>query len=405
MSREMERREFLQSGAAATLGLGLLGLPEPGWSAPAGPPGVRRFGVLGRTGLRVSDISFGSSRTTDPAAVRHAFERGINYFDSAEGYKGGRSEEAIGVALEHHRDEVLLTSKTKCASDTTRDQLMKALEGSLRRLRTDRIDIYFNHAVNDVDRLRGEEWPAFVERARRQGKIRFTGMSGHAGRLVECLDHALDHDLVDVVLSSYNFGQDPAFYQRFASRLDWVAVQTDLPRVLEKAHRKGVGVVAMKTLRGAKLNDMRPYEKPGASFAQSAFRWVLSSPNVDALIVSMTSAKQIDEYLGASGAPAPGAAELDLLEEYLLAGRGTHCEHGCQACHDACPSGVDVSEVLRTRMYALDYGDLPYAREDYARLGAAAAACRSCREKPCLGRCPAGLPVGHLTSATHSMLG
>ena len=60
---------------------------------------------------------------------------------------------------------------------------MRALEGSLRRLRTDRIDIYFNHAVNDVARVQNPEWPEFVAKAKQQGKIRFTGVSGHGGRL------------------------------------------------------------------------------------------------------------------------------------------------------------------------------------------------------------------------------
>ena len=89
---------------------------------------------------------------------------------------------------------------------------MKSLDGSLQRLRTDRIDVYFNHAVNDVARLKNPEWYEFVSRAKAAGKIRFTGMSGHGGRLVECLDHALDHSLVDVILVGFNFGQDPAFH-------------------------------------------------------------------------------------------------------------------------------------------------------------------------------------------------
>ena len=96
---------------------------------------------------------------------------------------------------------------------------MRALEGSLRRLRTDRIDVYFNHAVNDVARMQNPEWPEFIARAKKQGKIRFTGMSGHGGRLAECLDYALDHDLVDVLLVAHNFGQDPAFYEKLTAGL------------------------------------------------------------------------------------------------------------------------------------------------------------------------------------------
>ena len=124
-------------------------------------------------------------------------------------------------------------------------------------------------------RLQNPEWYEFAERAKRQGKIRATGMSGHAGRLIECLDYALEKGSVDVILVAHNFGQDPKFYQRFTRSFDFVARQPDLPRVLRQAKAKGVGVVAMKTLMGARLNDMRPFEKGGATFAQAAFRWVL----------------------------------------------------------------------------------------------------------------------------------
>ena len=140
---------------------------------------------------------FVSSRTTDPEVVRHALSRGINYFDTAEGYKGGASEESMGAALAGRRNDVIIASKTQCGVATKRHELMTALEGSLRRLDTDRIDVYFNHAVNETARLENEEWFAFASAAKAQGKIRFTGMSGHGGNLVECIDHAVSNDLVD----------------------------------------------------------------------------------------------------------------------------------------------------------------------------------------------------------------
>jgi predicted aldo/keto reductase-like oxidoreductase len=401
---DLARRRFLISGAAATLSLGVLDLGGDARAIPS-PPKIRRRRRLGRTGLEISDISFGSSRTTDPDLVRHALERGVNYFDTAEGYQDGRAEETIGEALQGKRDRVFLASKVKAGQRARRAEIMESLEGSLRRLRTDYIDVYFNHAVNDVSRLQNGEWLDFVDRARAQGKIRFTGISGHGGRLVECLDHALDNDLVDVILCGYNFGQDPSFHQRFTSRLDWVAVQPDLPRVLEKAHGKGVGVIAMKTLRGARLNDMRPYEEGGATFAQAAFRWVLSNPNVDALVISMKSREEIDEFVGASGGPEPRGADLDLLDGYLSSSGDGYCNHGCDACEVSCPHGVPVSEVLRTRMYATDYGDRDYARREYAQLAVDAASCASCALRPCLGRCPQGLEIPRLTRSAHRLLG
>jgi predicted aldo/keto reductase-like oxidoreductase len=399
----LRRREFLKQGVGATLGMSALPLGAAAASEPE--PRVSRYGVLGRTGLRISDISFGSSRTTDPDLVRHALDRGVNYFDTAESYKGGRSEQAVGEALQGRRDRVFIASKVAAEADARSADIMAALEGSLRRLRTDYVDVYFIHAVNDPRRLQNPEWFEFAERARKQGKIRFTGMSGHGGRLIECLDYALERDLVDVILVAYNFGQDPAFYERFTRSFDFVAVQPDLPRVLRKAHEKGVGVVAMKTLMGARLNDMRPWEKGGRTFAQAAFRWVLSNSDVDALVISMTSREKIDEFLGASGEREVREGELRLLERYVALNGSAYCRPGCGACAERCPHGVPISDVLRSRMYASDYGDLELAREAYARLGAGAAACLGCADRPCLGSCTYGLEIPALTRSAQTLLG
>ena len=88
-------------------------------------------------------------------------------------------------------------------------------------------------------------------------------MSGHGSHLTESLDYAIDHDLADVILVAYNFSQDPSFYDKLRHTFHWSAIQPDLPRVLDKAKKKDIGVIAMKTLMGARLNDMRAYERSG----------------------------------------------------------------------------------------------------------------------------------------------
>jgi hypothetical protein len=401
------RREFLKRSALAGVGAGLLPLLSASDAGAKIPPGeVRRYSELGKTGLKISDISFGGSRINagDEDVVRHAFDRGINYFDSADTYSGGESETVIGNALKGKRDKVYLTSKTLAGPTDSKESMMAALEGSLRRLQTDHVDVYFNHAINDINRIKNPQWHEFTELAKRQGKLRFTGMSGHAGNLIECLDWGIDSGRFDVILCAYNFGQDPSFYQRFTRDFDFVAIQTDLPRVIKKAKAKGVGVVVMKTLRGARLNDMRPYEKHGATFSQAAFRWVLSNPNVDALIVSMTNSGQIDEYLGASGARATAAADIPLLQRYEYLNASSQCRQGCGICESSCPYGVEIGEVLRTRMYAADYGDLRFARDEYALLGKGAEACLTCSAKPCATACVYGLRADALLAPVHRAL-
>ena len=179
----INRRTLLQLGAATGIGLQsgpILSKNQEKTSLSDSVPGIRAYNQLGRTGLNISDISFGSSQSSDPDLVRHALDRGVTYFDTAESYRFGTSEVAIGEGLGGVRDRVILASKTKAGPNANRAEIMRALEGSLRRLKTDYLDVYFNHAVNDVARMRNEEWWEFTRVAKQQGKIRLRGMSGSA---------------------------------------------------------------------------------------------------------------------------------------------------------------------------------------------------------------------------------
>ena len=422
-SGEITRRSFIRAGTLAGASLGVQtslataasivtnvaagGLQE-GAAGADRARGIRRRATLGQTGVEIPDISFGTfSLESDQDLVRHALDRGITHFDTAEGYTEGRAETVLGKALQGRRQEVTLTSKFIAKPEDSAEDQMRVLEGSLRRLRTDYIDIYLNHAVNDVERLRSEEWQAFAERAKRQGKIRHIGLSGHSGRLVECIEYALDENLVDVMLVAYNFAQQPSFKESLKQKLsqwlpdlDLVSGDARLPAVLARAHAQGVGVMVMKTLRGARLNDMRPYEAPGRTFAQSAFRWVLSEPSVDGLVVSMTSKEMVDEYVEASGSGPPDREDLALLARYTARNAGSTCLVGCGDCSGSCPAGVPIGDVLRTRMYDLDYGQPAIAAREYAQLETNASACLTCSGLPCATACTSGLSIPELTRDT-----
>lgn len=424
---EWTRRAFLAESArqVGTLGAGLA-IPfsapvasraapfTPEGSAPAGPVArIRKRSTLGKTGIEIPDISFGTfSLESDEKLVLHALDRGVTHFDTAESYTEGRAEEVLGRALRGRRHEVTLTSKFWARADNTAAEQMKILETSLRRLGTDYIDVYLNHAVNEIERLDNPEWRTFAERAKREGKIRAIGMSGHSGRLVECLAHAVDEKLVDVVMVAYNFTQQPSYreqlkryLQDLAASFDFVTTQPRLPEMIQRAHAAGVGVMVMKTLDGARINDMRPFEKGGRTYAQSAFRWVLSEAAVDGLVVTMTSPAMVDEYVEASGSGPPDLADLALLARYESRHASTTCVVGCGDCLDSCPAGVAISDVMRTRMYALDYGIPAIASREYAAIGIDATACLSCSGAPCATACPRGISIAEWNRETHRRLG
>ncbi len=410
--RDFLRESLLRGGAAVGLGASL-GVAASAGAASGVAPQIARRVTLGRTGIVVPDISFGSfSLESDERLVDYALDRGVTHFDTAESYTKGRAEEVLGRALRGKRDQVTLTSKFWAEPDDSAAHQMEVLEESLRRLQTDYVDIYLNHAVNDIARLQSEEWQTFAERAKTQGKIRAIGMSGHSSRLTECLDYALDEKLVDVVLVAYNFSQEPSFREKAmryfkdaVASFDLITAQAQLPETLARAHAQGVGVMVMKTLKGARRNDMRPYEGPGRTFAQSAFRWVLSNPNVDGLVVTMTSPEMVDEYVEASGAGPPDKEDLALLSRYEQLGAGRTCQIGCADCVPACPLQVPVPDIMRMRMYDRDYGLPAVAATEYAGLATNAAACLSCDGTPCATACPHGVPIPEWNRDTHRRLG
>jgi len=161
----------------------------------------------------------------------------------------------------------------------------------------------------------------------------------------------------------------------------------------------------MKTLSGARLNDMRDYETEEGTFAQAAFRWVLSDANVDALIVTMTSKTLIDEYLVASGDEEVSYYDNQLLHRYAQLNSATQCRQGCDDCYGSCPYNVQIADVLRTRMYATDYQDVEMARAEYANIEIDGKACLTCSGAPCKDACTYGIAIADLCAPTHRMLG
>jgi predicted aldo/keto reductase-like oxidoreductase len=408
----IDRRTFLQQGGRAALGLGAFGVAYAARAAsiPAGAPTIQKYVTLGKTGLVISDIGFGSSGCPSADIVRHCYDRGMTYFDTAEMYgsegwgEGEFVETFLGEALHDKRDKVVITTKYLAEAKDDRALIMSKLEGSLRRLRTDHVDIFLNHAINELDRVKNPEWYEFVALAKQQGKIRFSGISGHGGLLQECVEYAIDHDLVDVILCSHNFGSDPKFYERFTKKFDWVANQAGIRRLFKKAHDKGIGVIAMKTQMGAKLNDLSAYEFEGAALPEASLRWVLSDPNVDAAIISMTSTEVADSYIRASGKRGMRESDVRVLEHYVRTNSADYCRPGCSSCESACPLGAPIADVLRQRMYAKRYGNRPLARTGYAALGQRASACLSCSGEPCENACEFGLKISALTRETAALL-
>lgn len=363
--------------------------PRPEWSGST----VQSYRPLGNTGWKMSDISFGTAHVRDPEVVRIALDRGINYFDTSPDYSDAESERVVGEGIRGRRDKVFLASKFctpggHLPADSKVDDIIAAVEASLGRLGTDYLDLCHIHACNEVERLMAPTFHEAFDRLKEQGKVRFLGVSSHTPELETVMHKAVDSGRFHVVMVAYNFNNWP-----------------DLSGIIAKAHEKGVGFVAMKTLKGAYhtvLSDFTPDQRN--SFTQAAFKWVQSNPNVSGLVVSISKISQLDEYLFASGKPAE-PKDLALLERYDELVTRQYCRPGCGECLGSCPAGLPIDDVLRYSMYYEGYGSERVAMAKYGALGTArqAAVCADCAA-PCQAACPFEIPIKGRMTRAHRLL-
>jgi predicted aldo/keto reductase-like oxidoreductase len=176
-----------------------------------------------------------------------------------------------------------------------------------------------------------------------------------------------------------------------------------LAGIIERAHdERDMGVVAMKTLKGAKHRGLAEFRDEADSYAQAAFKWVLSNSKVSCVVVSFFELQHVDEYLYASGR-AVTATDVAVLDEYDRQILGTYCGPHCGECLGHCPEALPIHDVLRHRMYFEDYGWEKEAMRLYGALAKNAAVCAGC-PAPCLGSCPVGIPIQERMVAAHELL-
>jgi len=392
----MKRRDFLKV-AAVTAAAAIA--PPLQAETGAQTPTVKSYREIGKTGLKMSDISFGAGKLSAASMVLRAIDSGINYFDTAPDY--GQSEKTIGEAMAKiRRDKVIITSKF-CKPQpypghlplgSKKKDYIASVEGSLSRMKTDYLDFCFVHAIGEMNkdleaekkRLLDDEMFEAAAELKKAGKIRFLGTSSHGPSNMEALLMiAVKSGRFDLIQPSFNFMKFPK-----------------LPEVMKEARKKGVGVIAMKTLAGAK--DMN-VEGKGVEFSHAAFKWVLKHPEVSGLIVTMKTASDIELYLKASGGKFT-SAEQDVLDRYVRLYGSEYCRTGCGECESSCPLGVQIASVMRFRMYFMDYGMEKRAMESYARLRKDASACIGCADPVCVGGCPHGLPVKDMLCDAHESM-
>ncbi len=343
----------------------------------------------GKTGRQVSVIGYGGMRFDNPAdieanaeIVMYAYEKGINFFDSAPGYCDAKSESIMGAAIKQmDRDKISVSTKSNAA---TPDGLRKDLETSLKRLNVDVIDFFHIWWVTTLadwqSRLDGGAVDAAIK-AKEQGLIKHLAISSHLAG--EELGEVLTQAPFEGVLLGYCAINFP--YRAAA---------------VEMAGERGLGVVTMNPLGGGLIPDNAErfdfIRTPADdTVVTAALRFNVSNPNVTCALVGLTTKDHVDQAVAAVDNFEPYDAEhIASIRENILEAFDGLCT-GCGYCLP-CPEGIDVPKMMDVyNMFTLKDGDKEAALDrlkwHWTIPASDAALCSLCGD--CEERCTQHLPI------------
>lgn len=386
----IKRREFLGKTALGLFSAGI-GLQK----LVAGTPNQERSNkivcrTLGRTNLRIPLVSFGVMNSDSPNLINQALDKGVNHLDTAHLYLRGNSERVIGEVLENSgkRDKVYIATKMRLARDrekrvfsfegtdreppATAENLYKQLDLSLKRLKTDYVDILYLHSCYSPQMATYEPLMNALVKVKEQGKARFIGTSTHADE-PNVIRATVDAKVYDVVLTAYNFAQEH---------------KEEVKKAIAYAAKNGVGVIAMKTQGGRRLQEEGKLEINH----RSALKWVLEDENVCTTIPGMTTFEQLDTNISVMNDLALSQAERSYLDWAAQMKGKLYCQN-CRACIPTCPHGVEIPNLMRAYMYANAYGNFIQARTTISELPEKHSlnVCRNCQS--CTADCRTGINI------------
>ena len=379
------RRRFIQLGAVST---GVAAGRVSG-ALPSASPEMR-YRPLGKTGLKVSEVAFGTYGFENPELLRAGLDAGINLICTCSEYQDGKAENAIGRVLKDlggRREELVVFTGASVRKGRKKEEILRTLDESLKRLQTDHVEIFRTHNVDSPDQLGVEELFEAFEEAKQAGKVSHLGLSGHGRKLMDCLDTGISDGRFGVIMCRYDF----------------VSYKEKQQIAFKRGAAQGIGNIAFKVTAGERQKEIKDLEAGGLSFTQATVKWALSNPDVSSVAAGITNFDQIKEYCGAVGQEIEDA-ELRMLEHYRAVMYDQYCRN-CGVCETECPRDVAVADIMRYAMYFKYYGREKDSMGLYASLpnGCDASSCFSCEEN-CSGACPYGRQIRAGLLDAHEML-
>jgi len=384
-AKEMDRREFLRSSATG-LGAFVFLLPasqRAGLAKEAQQRDPKNYPqrVLGKTGIRLPAITMGVMNSDNPSLIRAALDAGMMHLDTAHAYMRGRNEEAVGEVIKGRpRDSFFLSTKVGLPKDETTgiyDQsateaaFLSRLDISLKRLGLDYVDILYHHNVWKKEAVLYEPIMNAMAKAKKAGKVRFTGISTHRNE-PEAILTAVDSHFYDVVLTAYNFRQKH---------------QEEVKKAIARAAEAGLGVVGMKAMGGSPQSNYGRGREPEE--ARVGLKWVLQDANVHMVIAGFTTFDQLEMDVKIMQDMSLTKREKAYLQK-AISMTSLYCQ-GCEKCLGSCLQKLPIPDLMRAYMYLYGYRNIGAAQDLLLSLHLPANVCNDC--ETCPVGCPSGFPV------------
>jgi len=386
----MGRRDFMKSSIA---GLGSYVYLSSNEKKPEKNQREGKFiyRTLGQTGIRVPVIGMGMLQSSNPALVRAALDAGISHFDTTamqsvqqnnlkmfSDVTKGRPRESfiIGVKVSFLR----MQEQGLYKEGVTTEAFLKSFDFYLKSLNMEYVDILYHFAVSRKESAFYEPIMKAMEKAKKEGKTRFLGISAHMN-VAEVVQAAADSNFYEVVMAAYNYKQK-----------DYLQVR----EAIAKAANAGLGVVAIKVIRGgeqpekmAGIRGLKEGEK--AVNPRASLKWVLQDSNVHATVPAFDTFEDMNVDLSVMDDLTLTDSEKEDLKR-AASSAGLYCQ-GCGQCLGQCLAQLPIPDLMRAYMYTYGYRKPSIGQELVVSLGLPNHVCEDCGQCPV--KCLNGWNVSH----------
>jgi len=370
----MDRRDFMKASVTGMGGFVVLASNEIREEERKKPGPKMIYRTLGNTGIKVPVIGMGSF--APPAVFEAALNAGVKFIDTAQSY--GPHESMVGQMIKGRpRDSFVVCTKVSPRRDpltglfteeVKEEEFIKGVEGSLKRLGVEAVDLFLIQAVWTVESLLFQPLMEVMEKVKALGMVKFIGAATHRNE-VKIIKAATDSKFYDVIMTTYNFRQRNFLQVREA---------------IAQAGRAGLGVIAMKVVGGMDDQDhLRPIN------AKAAIKWVIQDPNVHTTTPGFRNFEEMNLDLSVMEDPSLTDTEKEHLKRQASL-PGLFCQ-GCGQCMAQCSARIPIPDLMRAYMYTYGYRDTKLAYDLVISLDLPRSICQDCGQ--CFVKCPIGFNV------------